>query len=350
MTRPDPPNSPRAARRDTAPDPSGSELRPPPAPLHVVHADWGKAPAKRWQACAWIDPDGRIEASAPVPVEDAAGLLASRSRIPGRDAPALFGFDFPIGLPVAYARRAGIADFPGFLNELAAGRWPDFARLAERPEQIGPGRPFYPSGQRGVRQSHLLAGHGVEELDALRRRCERARPGRRAASPLFWTLGGQQVGRAALAGWLETLLPALERPDLDVALWPFEGRLESLLATRAVTVAETYPAEFYGHLGLELRGSKRRRTDRAAQADDLHRWARRSRVGLSAALAQEIDEGFGDRPDGEDRFDAVVGLLGMLGVLLGRRPSGEPTNDPELCVEGWILGVDHRLLIRESTS
>ena len=46
---------------------------------------------------------------------------------------------------------------------------------------------------------------------------------------------------------------------------------------------------------------------------------------------------FGARNDGEDRFDAVVGLLGMLDVVLGNLPSGEPEDDTTR-VEGWILG------------
>lgn len=41
--------------------------------------------------------------------------------------------------------------------------------------------------------------------------------------------------------------------------------------------------------------------------------------------------------DGEDRFDAVVGLLGMLDVVLGNRRPGEPEDDTTR-IEGWILG------------
>jgi len=34
----------------------------------------------------------------------------------------------------------------------------------------------------------------------------------------------------------------------------------------------------------------------------------------------------------------VVGLLGMLNVVLGRRPSGEPDDPLVRRLEGWILG------------
>jgi hypothetical protein len=83
-------------------------------------------------------------------------------------------------------------------------------------------------------------------MTALRRRCELAQPGRRAACSIFWTLGGQQVGKAAIAGWKEVLIPALDDTEIDLRLWPFDGSLSELVARGRVVVAETYPAEFYG--------------------------------------------------------------------------------------------------------
>jgi hypothetical protein len=49
----------------------------------------------------------------------------------------------------------------------------------------------------------------------------------------------------------------------------------------------------------------------------------------------EVQDGFGSGADGEDRFDALVGLIGMLEVLATGR---EPTVGPDPRVEGWILG------------
>ena len=66
-------------------------------------------------------------------------------------------------------------------------------------------------------------------------------------------------------------------------------------------------------------------------------WARTNRVRLTRRLRAEILDGFGAGKDGEDRFDAVAGLLGMLDVVLGNRPSGEPEDDTTR-IEGWILG------------
>jgi hypothetical protein len=73
--------------------------------------------------------------------------------------------------------------------------------------------------------------------------------------------------------------------------------------------------------------------------------ARELGVELAPELQAQIDDGFGKRPDGEDRFDATVGLLGMLGVVLERHPPGEPADAEIRAVEGWILGqasADHR--------
>ena len=78
---------------------------------------------------------------------------------------------------------------------------------------------------------------------------------------------------------------------------------------------------------------------RRANAAPLVAWAKNAGVDLDPALVAEIGAGFGNTPSGEDRFDAVVGLFGMLNVVLGRRASGEPHDDDTIRrIEGWILG------------
>jgi len=249
----------------------------------------------------------------------------------------LLGFDFPIGVPAAYAARAGITDFTAAL----AGFDERFYAAAERADEISLDRPFYPMRPGGRRRQQLLDGLGLDVWTDLLRRCDRASPTRPAACALFWTLGGSQVGKAAIAGWRELLAPAL-REDVDVGLWPFQGSLEGLLARHRFTVAETYPGEVYSHLGLvpALRqaGGKRSATARRKVAPRLLAEAQRLDVAADPSARAEIEEGFGAGPNGEDRFDAVVGLLGMLGVVHGRRCSGEPDDPVVRRVEGWILG------------
>ncbi len=126
-----------------------------------------------------------------------------------------------------------------------------------------------------------------------------------------------------------------------VALWPFDGPLADLLERPGIIVAETYPGEVYGHLQLGIGAgnrSKRRQSDRRDDAATLLDWATAREVQPAAALAAEIRDGFGDRADGEDRFDATVGLFGMLNVALGQRPPGDPADHEVRLIEGWILG------------
>ena len=131
-----------------------------------------------------------------------------------------------------------------------------FYTVAERQNQICLDQPFYPMRPGGRRRPQLLAGLGLAWCDLLRR-CDRASETRPAACALFWTLGGQQVGKAAITGWRWLLAPAL-RTGRDLALWPFQGNLDELLARNRFVVTETYPAEFYRHLRLNVKGGKRK--------------------------------------------------------------------------------------------
>jgi hypothetical protein len=184
---------------------------------------------------------------------------------------------------------------------------------------------------------HLLHGLGVDSSNDLLRLCDRGYPGRPAAAPLFWTMGAKQVGKAAISGWRELLTPALRSHDPKVAVWPFDGELPELLESRSVTVVETYPAEFYRHLSIKLR-SKRNPEDRRANAPLLLEWAEKLETEPTSEMSAVMRDGFGSSPDGEDPFDAVVGLFGMLNVVLGHRPPGEPSDAIVRKVEGWMLG------------
>jgi hypothetical protein len=128
-------------------------------------------------------------------------------------------------------------------------------------------------------------------------------------------------------------------------VWPFSGSLFKLFRPGCVVIAETYPAEFYTHLGVRFsvnrrgeKSDKRVQPDRAANAPVFLAWARTAHVRLAPALRAELQDGFGTLADGEDRFDATVGLLGMLNVVLKRRPPGEPDDEVVHRIESWILG------------
>jgi hypothetical protein len=250
----------------------------------------------------------------------------------------LVGFDFPIGLPLAYAERVGADSFPDLLPQLGEGPWGGFYDTAERAEDISLRRPFYPRRGNGTSHAALTSALGVATIRDLLRRCDRPTSTRRAAAPLFWTLGAQQVGRAAISGWRDILGPALRASD-QVELWPFAGRLEDLFASARTVVAETYPAEFYEHLGVDFSGAgKGDRRARARNGRVLLDWARRVAVGVDDELRLALLAGF---PRGaDDAFDAVVGLFGMLNIVIKGRNPGEPEDERIRRIEGWMLGQE----------
>jgi hypothetical protein len=308
----------------------------------VAHADWSTAPGKRWLAVAIRQADGTYRVSAPEPVGKLEDFIERlKSRAPGPRL--LVGFDFPVGLPIAYARRAGIDDFREALLGFGEGDWSAFYGLAEHPDEIGLRRPFYPKRPGGTERRHLVDGLGLDDASALLRRCDRPTTHRRAAGALFWTLGPQQSGRAAIVGWRGVIAPALRHAPKSVRLWPFDGDLAALLAEPVTVLAEAYPAEAAVQIGLTPPGagwSKRSQDDRRVLAPPLFAWAEKRSVSLSDEMARQISTGFGSSADGEDRFDAALGLSGMLEVALGHRPPGPPPDPDVRRVEGWILGLD----------
>lgn len=296
-------------------------------------------------ACARLGGHGRYRADMPEPVGDLTTLFTRLRATAGAEGCVLLGVDFPIGLPLSYARRVGIDAFMDALPRFGEGWWNGFYTVNTAPREISLHRPFYPARPGGARREHLAAALGMDSFDALLRRCEQPYPGRRAAAPLFWTLGGQQVGKAAISGWRDLLAPALRRGEGDLTLWPFAGPLPALCEPGRVVVAESYPAEFYGHLGVRFpreSGGKRAREGRRANGDVLLAWACNAGVDVAPAVAGAIRDGFGAAAEGEDRFDATVGLFGMLNVTLGRRPAGEVADPQVRRVEGWILGQAER--------
>lgn len=303
----------------------------------LIHADWSVAERKRWLATARkSDATWTIEAVRPV----GATAVFVRSIIDdAKQTLVIAGFDFPIGVPAAYGERTGLADFPSLLQAIGEGEFGDFAKVAREPEEITTTRPFYPAGATaGLKQQALLTAHAAATLNDLRRECERATADRRAACPLFWTLGGSQVGRAALAGWIDVVKPALA---LGASLWPFHGTLSELTDDgRGLVLVETYPAEAYGHVGVDFRAdeSKRRQSDRERKAPAIMAWAERRGVRLAPAVAKLICDGFGADAPGEDRFDALLGLLGMMEVVDGRREAAPALSSSARTWEGWIFG------------
>ena len=287
---------------------------------------------KRWvtiarrQGALW-------QASAPRLVGDpaalAAGLIAERG-------PAALGLDLPLGVPRGFAESRQEADFPGFLAGLTQNL--DFFTVSPSLETVSPARPFYPAlGISGMTRLAHAAALGLADASGLSRLCDRATAERPAGAPVFWTLGANQSGKAAISAWRDWLAPALAA-GAPFKLWPFAGTLHELLRPRQLAIAEVYPAEALRHLGLKLAGSKRAEAPRRALAPALRDAMAALNVTPDSALAEMIQVGFGSDAAGEDRFDSLIGLLGLIGVIDGRRPDFIPADPMIRAWEGWVLG------------
>ena len=298
----------------------------------AAHADWSTDPRKRWVSIARRGSLGWA-ASAPVPVGDPValvdGLLAA-----GR--PVVLGLDLPLGVPRGFAQGRAEAGFVDFLRGRAGDA--EFFRVAATLDDVSRARPFYPArGIRGMtRAAHALA-LDLGDASGLSRWCDRATAERPAGAPVFWTLGANQSGKAAIAAWRDWLAPGLAA-GAPYAIWPFAGGLHGLLAPGRAVLAEVYPAEALRHCGLAMRGSKRVQADRRALGDGVLAAMAARRVTPDATLRGMVAAGFGADAAGEDRFDSVIGLLGLIGVLDGARPDFIPDDPAIRTWEGWVLG------------
>lgn len=304
----------------------------PPMRMIAAHADWSTDPRKRWVSVARRGVRG-WRAEAPVPVGDPAALVAA---LLAEGVPVAIGLDLPLGVPRGFAEGRAEEGFVPFLRGLATR--PGFFAVAAGLEEVSRERPFYPArGVKGMTRAAHAAALGLGDARGLSRLCDRATDERPAGAPVFWTLGANQSGKAAIAAWRDWLAPGLAA-GAPYALWPFEGGLHGLLAPGRAVLAEVYPAEALRHLGLSLRGSKRARADRAGLADALRAALAARRIVAAGALEAMIADGFGADAAGEDRFDSMIGLAGLIGVLDGARPDFVPEEDAVRRWEGWVLG------------
>jgi len=338
-------------------------------PSLVVHCDWGSAPNKRWMTKATLR-NGRYFASAPELVGNLTGIVPCKENSVDPGSIVLVGFDFPIGVPARYANQIDISQFPSgkrnfieLLAQLGKADWANFYTVQDDVNKVGIHQPFYPNTYRGeITQAPFLRNLGAASLNDLRRRCdlpqpaiqEEHRPARRPACPLFWTLGGNQVGKGAIAGWKEVLAPAVE--SRVATIWPFHGTLAHTLKPGSTVLAETYPTQYHHRLfGQEVRGkricSKRKEVAR--------KWLERAeewKIDLAPELSHAISNGFStgsqcakvpagqiEKPDNnDDAFDAAIGLFGMIDAIQNYSPALEPEDETIRKIEGWIFGQPAR--------
>lgn len=298
----------------------------------AAHADWSTDPRKRWVSAARRGSAGWL-AEAPVPVGDPAGLVAG---LLAEGVPVALGLDLPLGVPRGFAEGRAELGFVDFLRGRAGDT--GFFAAATTLDQVSRARPFYPArGVKGMTRASHARALDFTDASGLSRWCDRATAERPAGAPVFWTLGANQSGKAAIAAWRDWLAPALAA-GAPYDIWPFAGGLHGLLAPGRAVLAEVYPAEAMRHCGLAMRGSKRVQADRARLADALLTAMDARRVTPCTTLHAMTRDGFGADAAGEDRFDSVIGLLGLIGVLDGQRPDFIPDDPVIRSWEGWVLG------------
>ena len=116
--------------------------------------------------------EGRWLASAPRLVGPLSELLEHAFKL-GCQSPVLLGFDFPTGLPRAYAKQTGFEDFLQALAAFGTGEWSASFNVADEVGQVSVRRPFYPRvSSKGVSRASLVQGLGVRSFDKLLRQCE----------------------------------------------------------------------------------------------------------------------------------------------------------------------------------
>jgi hypothetical protein len=134
-------------------------------------------------------------------------------------------------------------------------------------------------------------------FESLYRLCEKAHYNRHSACPLFWTIGCQQVGKAAISGWKDLLSPAFEDHPSSLKIWPFPENFQQIIKPSNIVVVETYPAEFYRHLGLSFSGPERKRKrsqeDRKEFSSKLSGWALQHNLDLDDSIIEAGTDGFG---------------------------------------------------------
>lgn len=305
-------------------------------PTVVAAADWSVNHRKRWLAKAiWDTEAKRYAVYASERVGDSATLPNRLQEDLPAKATTVLGLDLPIGLPAEYAEKVGVASFLDFLPQIGTKPWADFATPSNSPTLEQPFGPHYVRRKGEFTRQNLVDGLQMKHFEDTYRRCDQEAQ----AHSLFLTIGGKQVGRAALHAWQNVLIPNLDH----LHIWPFQGSFRKLIAESGTTViVEVYPGGAYAQLGIGLgrgqvekgrRRSKTRREDRQHPDVGGRLLAALEEVAhVTPAARTEILSGF----DSDDAFDAMVGLAALLMGVTGRWKDETPTDDTVRNVEGWI--------------
>jgi len=298
------------------------------SPAVFISADWSKDPRKRsvhvadlGQRRIWRPEDGRWD----------LGTVLELARCLARRGPVLVGLDLVLGVPSGYWAQVrehppwhGVESPVGWLRLLDPSS--DFFATVKEPAAWRVDRPFFhvPAGKGGLGSFQgRVQGGLLRRVDQLV-----------GAKPMFAVSGiPGTVGSGTRDLWME-LIPRL-KDDRDFAVWPFEGELQTLLATRRIVLAETYPGLAYAAAvagGLpthRLIVSKTQGPARELACDLLKRapWVQEAGVDLGDLAPARADE---------DAFDSHLTAVAVLRCAIEGLP---------LCDPSWIDEKDEGAIL-----
>ena len=216
----------------------------------------------------------------------------------GRDYLELLGTEVPGG-----ALRPDLEPYPVGLNGLVfLGRDSEALRASQQ--------------ARGVPVQPVLAFHRPVELP----------DGTHAEARFKVTRLDRAAAFDGRVYWCEHLTPGnVWRPE-------WQQHPNGAVAVARVLISSRDPerqaalfARIFGE-GAVAAGPEGRRVLRAGEAV------------VEVAPHAQVAAGFGADAAGEDRFDSLIGLLGLVGVLDGARPDFVPDDPWVRRWEGWVLG------------
>ncbi len=284
-----------------------------------ISADWSKDSKKR---SVWVaDMQARRLRKAEPPGWDFKSVLGLAKTL--RDAgPVLIGIDAALGLPSDYCRLAVEQSllrrsdtFVDWLQRFTSEG--DFFEKVTDPACWRVKRPWFavPKGHGGLR-SFTSKGK-----DGLLRRIDKAT----GAKTLFAVSGIPGTAGSATRELWKELIPLLAGKR-EFAIWPFEGKLPTLLCKHGIVLAETYPGLAYAAaLADDIPAARMR----IAKTRELEREGACCRLTKAAWVANySVDLGDLDAARcNDDDFDACLTAAALLRCVCEKR---------ELADSKWI--------------
>ncbi|QRK05242.1 hypothetical protein JQX13_34295 [Archangium violaceum] len=324
-------------------------------PRVYICCDWGKEFDKR--AVFLTDTrTRRIRFAGRSPFLSAAGtpwsvreaLACAREFAP--KSSVVLAFDVPLGVPLSYfhaaKRYAPWTSIKTFVDWLPlACRHRGFLESSNTASTWRVDRPFFavPAGKGSLKAFEAEATrYGVLLLRSIERQA--------CAKPVFVTSGiPGSVGSAAIEFWRE--LVDVLAGSRDFALWPFEGKLDTLLNAHRIVLAEMYPRAAYSVALSSSPPEERARLKIAKNDEGCRRAALRELLDSKWVRDEQVvltPEDVESAAVSEDSFDALITAAALLRCALDGTPLSQPAlEDPEaeggiLCTGGINLALPER--------